>query len=77
LYSSTEELSFHLPFEIAAPAAHRASTLAIIVLIPRPDAPWIIAMHRFLEVSVGIVVALAVVVVWREEEPLPARTPEE
>ena len=52
-------------------------TLAIIVLIPRTDAPWKIAMHRFLEVSLGIVVALAVVAVWREKEQLQARTPEE
>ena len=41
-------------------------TLAIIVLIPRLSAAWIIALHRFLEVSVGIVVALAVVAVWPE-----------
>ena len=34
-------------------------TLAIIVLIPRSNAAWIIALHRFAEVSVGIVVALA------------------
>jgi uncharacterized membrane protein YccC len=52
-------------------------TLAIIVLIPRTDAPWKIAMHRFLEVSLGIMVALAVVAVWREKEQLQARTPEE
>src|SRR6184192_89799 len=40
-------------------------TLAIIVLIPRSNAAWIIALHRFFEVSVGIVVALALAAVWR------------
>jgi uncharacterized membrane protein YccC len=45
-------------------------TLAIIVLIPRPEAPWIAAAHRFAEVSLGILVALAVVAVWREEQRL-------
>jgi len=49
-------------------------TLAIIVLIPRSDAPWIIAIHRFIEVSVGILVALAVVAVWREEQRFLGRT---
>src|SRR5438445_13882835 len=42
-------------------AYHYASiTLTIIVLIPRSGAPWIIALHRFLEVSVRIIVHLAV-----------------
>ncbi|HEY2143240.1 MAG TPA: FUSC family protein [Candidatus Udaeobacter sp.] len=41
-------------------------TLAIIVLIPRTAAPWIIALHRFIEVSVGIIVALAVSALWPE-----------
>jgi uncharacterized membrane protein YgaE (UPF0421/DUF939 family) len=45
-------------------------TLAIIVLIPRAEAPWIAAVHRFTEVSLGILVALAVVAVWREEQRL-------
>jgi uncharacterized membrane protein YgaE (UPF0421/DUF939 family) len=41
-------------------------TLAIIVLIPRSNAAWIVALHRFFEVSVGILVALALVAVWPE-----------
>ena len=48
-------------------------TLAIIVLIPRPNAAWIIALHRFFEVSVGILVALAVVAVWPEHQPESAK----
>jgi uncharacterized membrane protein YgaE (UPF0421/DUF939 family) len=43
-------------------------TLAIILLIPRSAAAWIIALHRFFEVSVGIIVALAVVAVWPEHQ---------
>jgi uncharacterized membrane protein YgaE (UPF0421/DUF939 family) len=42
-------------------------TLAIIVLIPRTSPAWVTALHRFTEVSVGIVVALVMVAVWREE----------
>jgi uncharacterized membrane protein YccC len=45
-------------------------TLTIIVLFPRSGAPWIIALHRFIEVSVGIIVALAVVAVWPEQRRL-------
>jgi uncharacterized membrane protein YgaE (UPF0421/DUF939 family) len=44
-------------------------TLAIIVLIPRSNAVWVIALHRFLEVSVGILVALALAAVWPEHQP--------
>jgi len=43
-------------------------TLAIIVLIPRPEAPWIAAANRFMEVSLGILVALAVVALWQEQQ---------
>jgi uncharacterized membrane protein YccC len=48
-------------------------TLAIIVLIPRSSAAWIIAFHRFLEVSVGILVALALVALWPEHQTEPAK----
>jgi fusaric acid resistance family protein len=48
-------------------------TFAIIVLIPRSHAAWIIALHRFFEVSVGILVALAVVAVWPEPPPGSAK----
>jgi uncharacterized membrane protein YccC len=43
-------------------------TLAIIVLIPRSNAAWIIALHRFFEVSVGILVALALAAIWPEHQ---------
>ena len=48
-------------------------TLAIIVLIPRSHAAWIVALHRFFEVSVGILVALAVTAVWPERQPESAK----
>lgn len=41
-------------------------TLAIIMLIPRSVAPWTAAAHRFVEVSTGIVVALAIAGLWPE-----------
>src|SRR5215472_7254997 len=50
--------------------SYAGMTLAIIVLIPRAEAPWIAAVHRFAEVSLGILVARAVVAVWREERRL-------
>jgi uncharacterized membrane protein YccC len=50
--------------------SYAGMTLAIIVLIQRPEAPWITAAHRFAEVSLGILVALAVVAVWREGQRL-------
>jgi uncharacterized membrane protein YgaE (UPF0421/DUF939 family) len=41
-----------------------AITLSIILLIPRVRAPWVAGWHRFLEVSLGIAVALAVATLW-------------
>lgn len=41
-----------------------AITLSIILLIPRDRAPWIAGWHRFLEVSLGIAVALVVTTIW-------------
>jgi uncharacterized membrane protein YccC len=45
-------------------------TLVIIVFIPSAEAPWIAAVHRFAEVLLGILVALAIVALWREERRL-------
>ena len=41
-----------------------AITLSIVLLIPRERAPWIAGWHRFLEVSLGIAVALVVMTAW-------------
>lgn len=38
-------------------------TVAIVMLITRQASPWIIALHRFLEVSFGIAVAFVVILV--------------
>ena len=47
-------------------------TLTIIVLIPRTNPAWIVGLHRFIEVSVGIIVALAVVALWPERSATAA-----
>jgi uncharacterized membrane protein YccC len=51
-------------------AAYRYAgiTLAIIMLIPRQVSPWTAAIHRFVEVSVGIAVALIITAVWPERQ---------
>ena len=60
-----------IAFRMEKSAYHYAgSTLAIVALIPRANAPWIIAAHRFIELTIGVLVALAVVAVWREEQRL-------
>jgi len=41
-------------------------TLAIVLLIPRSVPVWVAALHRFLEVSTGIAVALALTFLWPE-----------
>jgi len=39
-------------------------TLALVVLVERTEPPWKLAAHRFVEVSLGIVVAVMVTVLW-------------
>jgi uncharacterized membrane protein YccC len=64
-----------IAFRLEKTAYRYASiTLTIIVLIPRSAAPWIVALNRFLEVSVGIIVALAVVALWPEHQSSPAKS---
>jgi uncharacterized membrane protein YccC len=50
---------------------YAGTTLAIIILIQHPEPISVIAVHRFLEVSTGIAVALVMTVVWPER---PANT---
>jgi uncharacterized membrane protein YgaE (UPF0421/DUF939 family) len=45
-----------------------AITLSIILLIAHQNPAWIVASHRFVEVSVGIAVALAVAQFWPSRE---------
>jgi len=41
-------------------------TLAIVMLVPRSSGGWVIALHRFFEVSLGIAVGLLIAAVWPE-----------
>jgi uncharacterized membrane protein YgaE (UPF0421/DUF939 family) len=41
-------------------------TLAIVLVIPHAQPAWIVAVSRFLEVSIGIAVALIITVLWPE-----------
>jgi uncharacterized membrane protein YgaE (UPF0421/DUF939 family) len=59
-----------LGFEDAARLAGVA--VAIVMLVSHPGRPWIAALHRFLEVSFGIVVAVAIsVLIWPSRKPKP------
>jgi uncharacterized membrane protein YgaE (UPF0421/DUF939 family) len=42
-----------------------AITLSIVLLIAHQRPPWVVATHRFVEVSLGIAVALLVAALWR------------
>jgi uncharacterized membrane protein YgaE (UPF0421/DUF939 family) len=42
-----------------------AITLTIVLLAAHLPSPWMVALHRFVEVSLGIAVALLVSMVWR------------
>jgi uncharacterized membrane protein YccC len=46
-------------------------TLAIVMLLARAEPAWQIAIHRFIEVSIGIAVGLALTGLWPERQ-LPA-----
>jgi uncharacterized membrane protein YccC len=43
-------------------------TLMIVTLVARGTAPFLIAVHRFVEVALGIAVALALTALWPERE---------
>jgi uncharacterized membrane protein YgaE (UPF0421/DUF939 family) len=49
-------------------SAYRFSgiTLAIVMLIPRDHPAWLVATHRFVEVSMGVAVGLLVTAIWPE-----------
>ena len=44
-------------------------TVTIVMLVPRAHSYWIIALHRFIEISLGIAVGLAITAVWPEPDP--------
>jgi len=45
-------------------------TLSIVILLERGRPPYLMAVHRFVEVSLGIAVALALAALWPEKEVL-------
>ena len=47
-------------------------TLIVVMLIARTQPAWIVAIHRFIEISVGIAVGLLVTAVWPERQPAAA-----
>lgn len=51
-------------------SAYRFSgiTLAVVMLIVRNQPAWLVAVHRFVEVSIGVVVGLALTALWPERE---------
>jgi uncharacterized membrane protein YgaE (UPF0421/DUF939 family) len=56
-------------FRVERSAYRYASvTLAIVMLVPRSDSEWVVAVHRFLQVSIGIAVSLAVTALWPERK---------
>ena len=63
---------FVLGLLIAATSSDRSAyrfagiTLAIVLLIPHDGPAWKVALDRFAEVSVGVVVAVVFAVVWPE-----------
>lgn len=44
-------------------------TLAIILLVEHTEPAWIISIHRFIEISIGIAVGLALTAIFPEERP--------
>jgi uncharacterized membrane protein YccC len=66
-------------FHVERSAYRYASiTLAILMLVPRSASGWLIALHRFFEVSIGIAVGLALSALWPErpsgERERPGKT---
>ncbi len=51
-------------FRIHGASRFAAITVSIILLIPHNRPPWIVAWHRFAEVSLGIAVALVLDMIW-------------
>jgi len=46
-----------------------AITLTIVLLVAHLAPPWVVAYHRFVEVSLGIAVALLITKLWRLPAP--------
>ena len=48
--------------------ANRFAAIAftIVLLVPYANPPWVVALHRFVEVSAGILIGLVLTAVWPE-----------
>jgi uncharacterized membrane protein YccC len=55
-------VAYFLCFILRLPDSQRLATVtvAIIMLIPQSASAWVVALHRFTEVSIGILIALVV-----------------
>ena len=42
--------------------------LAVVMLVARSQPAWVVAIHRFIEVSIGIAVGLALTLLWPERQ---------
>ena len=60
-------------------AAYRFAgiALAIVMLVTRDRTAWVIAIHRFFEVSLGIATGLVMTALWPEREPAPSASGEQ
>ena len=47
---------------------YATSTLVIVMLVTRSTSAWLIAIHRFFEVSIGIAVGLVLSALWPERQ---------
>ena len=54
-----------------------AIAFTIVLLLGRSEPAWIVALHRFIEVSTGIVAGLVLSAVWPEQEAMPPPPPHE
>jgi len=47
-------------------------TLIIVMMIAHTQSPWMVAAHRFAEISIGLAVGLVLTAIWPEREPSAA-----
>ena len=44
-------------------------TLVVVMLIVYTQRPWLVAVHRFVEISIGLAVGLMLSALWPEPQP--------
>lgn len=52
------------------------TTLAIVILASHEKAAWVAALHRFVEVSIGIAIGLVIMAIWTEQEETRPQNPQ-